>query len=75
MHKVRRELAPDASELPVPGYEKLNKPRSIAAVERLESPQDLRTVMAFEEAGKNRADVVSAIQVRLAKVARAIVID
>jgi len=74
VQKVRLQLAPDASELPVAGYEKMTKPRSIAAVKRLDAPQDIRAIMAFEEAGKNRADVVSAIQVRLAEVAKDVVL-
>lgn len=72
---VRRGLAPDVADLPIVGYEKMAKPRSISSAKKLDSPGDLRTIMAFEEANKNRADVVSAIQVRLAELAKDVVLD
>lgn len=72
--QVRKELAPEADELPVDGYEKLTKPRAIAAVKKIDRPEDLRAVIAFEEAHRNRADVVSAAQVQLSRIAKDVVL-
>ena len=73
-HNVKKGLAPEVDELPVPGYDRMTKPRAIAAVRKLTDPADLRTIIAFEEGNKNRADVVSVIQVRLADVAKDVVL-
>lgn len=74
---ARRSLTPtpDASELPVKGYESFTKPRAIAAVKKLQDAADVRTVIAYEEATKNRADVVSAAQVQLSRIAKDVVLS
>lgn len=71
---VKAEVAPDADELPVAGYDKLTKPRAITAVKKLSTAADVRAVIAYEESHKNRADVVSAAQVRLADIAKDVVL-
>jgi hypothetical protein len=72
--RVRQERAPEADELPVDGYAGMTKPQAVAAVKRIERPEDLRTVIAFEEAHRNRADVVSAAQVQLSRIAKDVVL-
>lgn len=63
----------DASELPIADYEDLNVSQAVAAVKDLDDAADLRVVIAYEEAHKNRSSVVSAAQVRVADIAREIV--
>lgn len=63
----------DVSELPVDDYDTLNVSESVAAVKELIEPSDVRTVLAFEEAHKNRHGVVSAAQTRLAAIAKEVI--
>lgn len=70
----RTANTPDDSELPVEGYGSYTKPRAIAAVKKLSSVEELRTVIAYEEGTKNRADVVSAAQAQIARLAREVVL-
>ncbi|MGW4094876.1 ferritin-like domain-containing protein [Nocardia sp. NPDC004750] len=61
-------LEPD--ELPVGDYDELNVSRAVAAVKELTDPADIRAIVAYEEAHKNRHGVVSAAQTRLAAIAQ-----
>ncbi len=70
----RTANTPDDSELPVKGYGSYTKPRAMAAVKKLSSVEELRTVIAYEEGTKNRADVVSAAQAQIAHLAREVVL-
>ena len=45
----------DADELPIPDYDELNLNDAVAAVKELEDPADIRTIIAYEEAHKDRA--------------------
>lgn len=73
---ARRTLvAPDESELPIKGYGSFTKPRALAAVKKLSDASDVRAVIAYEEATKNRADVVSAAQVQLSRIAKDVVLS
>lgn len=63
----------DASELPVDDYDTLNVSESVAAIKELTDPSDVRTIMAFEEAHKNRHGVVSAAQTRPAAIAKDVI--
>ncbi|MFC3687916.1 hypothetical protein [Aquipuribacter hungaricus] len=72
---AKQELAPDEDELPVVGYDQLTKARAIALVKTLSQPEDVRKVVAYEESHRQRADVVSAAQVRLAEIAKDVVLD
>src|SRR3954471_12915084 len=63
----------DASELPIPDYDELTVADAIAAVKELTDPSDIRAIVAYEEAHKNRARVVSASQTRLADIAQEVV--
>ncbi|MFC8182196.1 hypothetical protein CH293_12015 [Rhodococcus sp. 14-2470-1b] len=63
----------DADELPIDDYESLNVTESVAAIKDLSDPKELRTILAFEEAHKNRHGVVSATQTRLAAIAGSVI--
>ncbi|MGA9872937.1 MAG: ferritin-like domain-containing protein [Rhodococcus sp. (in: high G+C Gram-positive bacteria)] len=63
----------DADELPIADYESLNVSESVAAIKDLTEPRDVRTVLAFEEAHKNRHGVVSAAQTRVAAIAKEVI--
>lgn len=71
---TRRDLgALDADELPIKRYASLTQQPAITAIKKLERPEDVRAVIAYEQAHKNRASVVSAAQTRLAALAKAVV--
>lgn len=73
---ARRSMAaPAESDLPIEGYEAFTKPRAIAAVKKLDDAADVRAIIAYEEATKNRADVVSAAQVQLSRIAKDVVLS
>ncbi|QSE91548.1 ferritin-like domain-containing protein [Rhodococcus pseudokoreensis] len=60
----------EPGELPVDGYDTLNVSETVAAVKELTEPADVRAIVAYEEAHKNRQGVVSAAQARLAAIAQ-----
>lgn len=60
----------DPGELPIRGYDELNVTQAVAAVKELTDPADVRAIVAYEEAHKNRHGVVSAAQTRLAAIAK-----
>ncbi|AMY24337.1 ferritin-like domain-containing protein [Rhodococcus fascians] len=62
-----------ADELPVADYDDLNVSDAVAAIKELTTPADVRTVVAYEEAHKNRHGVVSAGQTRLAAIAKDVI--
>jgi hypothetical protein len=64
-------LAPE--ELPIIDYDELNVSDAVNAIKELEDPSDIRVIIAFEEANKNRQRVVSAAQTRLAAIAQEVV--
>ncbi|OBK30658.1 hypothetical protein A5634_15295 [Mycobacterium asiaticum] len=63
----------DASELPIPGYDELNVTEAVAAVKELTAPSDIRAIIAYEEAHKDRKSIVSAAQTRVAAIAQEVV--
>ncbi len=63
----------DASELPIGDYDELVVNDAVAAVKDLDDPADIRVVIAYEEAHKDRQRVVSAAQTRLAGIAKDVV--
>lgn len=63
----------DASELPIADYEDLNVSQAVAAVKDLEDAADIRAIIHYEEAHKNRSSVVSTAQTRVADIAKEIV--
>lgn len=66
----RGHATPTADELPIEGYEDLNASAAIDAIRSLRSPKDIRSVVAFEEATKDRTTVVSAAQTHVAAIAK-----
>ena len=68
---AREELGDvSAAELPIKNYDNLTVVQAVKAVKELQEPRDIRVVIAYEEAHKNRADVVSALQTQLAALAK-----
>ena len=63
----------DASELPIAGYDELNVNEAVSAIKELTDPTDIRVIVAYEEANKERQRVVSAAQTRLAAIAQDVV--
>lgn len=62
-----------ADELPIDDYDALNVTQAVAAVKELEDPSDIRVVIAYEEAHKDRHGIVSAAQTRVAQIAKEVV--
>ena len=62
-----------ADELPIPDYDELNLTDAVAAVKELEDPADIRAIIAYEEAHKDRQRLVSAGQTRVADIAQEVV--
>ncbi|MDF3313675.1 ferritin-like domain-containing protein [Rhodococcus sp. T2V] len=63
----------EPGELPIDGYDDLNVAEAVTAVKELTEPADVRAIVAYEEAHKNRHGVVSAAQTRLAAIAQEVV--
>ncbi|MCG7594394.1 ferritin-like domain-containing protein [Mycobacterium sp. PSTR-4-N] len=63
----------DSDELPIAEYDELNQTDAVAAVKELTEASDIRVIVAYEEAHKNRQRVVSAAQTRLAAIAQDVV--
>jgi hypothetical protein len=63
----------ESEELPIPGYDDLNLTEAVAAVKELTEPADIRVIIAYEEAHKDRQRLVSAAQTRVAAIAQEIV--
>lgn len=63
----------DAKELPIRKYDELNVSEAVAAIKELTDPQDVRAILAYEEAHKNRQGIVSAAQTRVAAIAQDVV--
>jgi hypothetical protein len=47
-----------ADELPIAEYDALNVSEAVAAIKELTNPSDVRAILAYEEAHKNRHSVV-----------------
>lgn len=60
----------DASELPIANYDDLNISDAVAAIKELTTPRDVRVIIAYEEAHKERQRIVSAAQTRVAAIAK-----
>ncbi|BBX65923.1 hypothetical protein MSAS_50970 [Mycobacterium saskatchewanense] len=63
----------DAKELPIRKYDDLNINDAVAAIKELTDADDVRTIIAYEEAHKNRQRIVSAAQTRVAAIAQEVV--
>ncbi|MBB5163525.1 ferritin-like domain-containing protein [Mycobacterium sp. AZCC_0083] len=74
IHSVRTATgALGVDELPITEYDDLNVNQAVAAVRELEAPADIRAIIAYEEANKDRHGIVSAAQTRIAALAQEIV--
>ena len=74
LHQVREATGiVDADELPIDDYADLNVGDAVAAVNELTEPADIRTILHFEEAHKNRQRVISASENRIAEIAKEVV--
>ena len=62
-----------ADELPIADYDELNVTDAVNAVKDITEATDIRVIVAYEEANKNRQRVVSAAQTRLAAIAQEVV--
>jgi ferritin-like metal-binding protein YciE len=75
IHSVRTATGTlSADELPVTEYDDLNVNEAVAAVKDLDAPADIRAIITYEEAHKNRHGIVSAAQTRIAAIAQEIVV-
>ncbi|MBF6328102.1 ferritin-like domain-containing protein [Nocardia transvalensis] len=71
LHSVRTATGVlERHELPIRDYDDLNVSQAVAAIKDLNKPDDVRAILAYEEANKNRHGVVSAAQARLAAIAQ-----
>ncbi|MGY1601595.1 ferritin-like domain-containing protein [Geodermatophilus sp. SYSU D00815] len=70
--RATREQLGDVSadELPIKGYDSLSTPDAVKAVQQLATPREVNVVIRYEETHKNRSDVASAAQTRLAALAK-----
>ncbi|MXP19756.1 ferritin-like domain-containing protein [Gordonia sp. HNM0687] len=74
IHQVREATGiVESGELPIEGYADLNVGEAVSAVKELTEPTEIRVVLAYEEAHKNRQRVVSAAEDRLAEIAKDVV--
>jgi len=68
---AREDLgAVSGDELPIKKYDELTVAEAIKAIKGLKTPEDIRVVMHYEEAHKNRSNVASAAQTQLASLAK-----
>jgi len=71
VHRTRANLgAVDNTELPIKNYDNLTVTTAVARVEKLDDPQDVRTVLAYEQSHGARKGVVNAAQKRIEELAR-----
>lgn len=71
VHETRRDLgALTAAELPVKNYDGLNIADVVKAIKSLTQVEDVRAVVAYEEAHAKRSSVVSAGQTQVAALAK-----
>jgi ferritin-like metal-binding protein YciE len=74
IHSVRTATgALGVDELPIAEYDDLNVNQAVAAVKELDAPADIRAIITYEEAHKDRHGIVSAAQTRIAAIAQEIV--
>lgn len=70
VNRVRRNLgAVDATELPIRNFDNLRVDEATGRIERLRDAEQVRTVLAYEQANKNRKGVVDAATSRIEELA------
>ncbi|MBV9312244.1 MAG: ferritin-like domain-containing protein [Pseudonocardia sp.] len=71
LHAARRELGSlSEAELAVPSYDELDPREAIRRIRELDDRDDVRAILRYEKAHKDRAGVVSTAEVQLATLAR-----
>lgn len=71
MHSVRTATGTlESGELPIAGFDELNVAQAVTAIKALTESADVRAILAYEEANKDRQGVVSAAQARVAAIAK-----
>ena len=71
VHETRTEVgALRADELPIKGYDNLTTAAAVAAIRKLTEVEDVRAIIAYEEAHKGRRGVASAAQTHVAAIAK-----
>ena len=71
VHDTRTEVgALRADELPIKGYDNLTTSAAVAAIKKLTEVEDVRAIIAYEEAHKGRRGVASAAQTHVAAIAK-----
>ncbi len=71
LHETRTRLGTlTEAELPITGYDRLNVTDAVTAITTLDNTDQLNQVLHYEEAHKNRARVVSALQTHYAGLAK-----
>jgi hypothetical protein len=71
VHETRATVgALRADELPIKNFDNLTTNSAVAAIKKLTDVEDVRAVMAYEEAHKGRSGVASAAQTRVAAIAK-----
>ncbi len=71
VRETRRDLgALNVNELPIKKYDELSIQDAIKAIKKLDRAEDIRAIVAFEEANDARSSVVSAAQTQLAAIAK-----
>jgi hypothetical protein len=74
LHSVRTATGVlDPAELPIDGFDELNVTEAVNAIKALTDSADVRAILAYEEAHKQRQGVVSAAQARVAHIAQEVV--
>ena len=74
VHDLRADLGTvDASDLPITSYDTLTARDAAAAVHKLRTAEQIRTVLAYEQAHKARVQVTDAATKRIAQLAEQLV--
>ncbi len=74
VHRLREGLgAVAASELPLPEWDGMTNKQSTEALQQLDAAADVRTMLAYERAHKNRSAIVTAAEKRISDIATELV--
>ncbi len=69
-HETRKDLGTvEASSLPISSYDTLTSADAVKAIKKLTASEDVRVVLRYEEAHKNRKGAVTTAQARLTDLA------
>ncbi len=72
-HRTRRNIgALEAHELPIEGYDGLSADRAVQRIRTLGTADDVRAILAYEQANKARKSVVKAAETHLTEIAEVV---